>query len=271
MSLFTGFAGLGTGTSTFTEQTGTGYVRQAITLAPTVTGSNRHQTNSAAVSFTASATWSNASTQIALFATATSANPLVWWNKVSPVAALASGASFTINANSMNLFLADAASAVGAQTAWSVGDVIGADSASQPLTVGAPLLISDGVMTVGFPVGVIGHLISANANSTSDQQFVMSPLVGGNFIVTKIIATNASISLTTAVGGVYPAASKGGTALVAASQAYTTLTSSAPYESLTLASATNTTVYSSAPFLSLTTAQGAAATVDLYLVGTGVF
>lgn len=117
---------------------------------------------------------------------------------------------------------------------------------------------------------LLGKLIGANMNSTADQQITMldNP---SKFILRRIVVTNASISLTTAAGGVYTAASKGGTAVVAAAQAYSSLTTSALFLDLTLSttSSASTTVKSSIPnlYLSLTTGQGAAATADVYVYG----
>ena len=117
---------------------------------------------------------------------------------------------------------------------------------------------------------LLGKLIGANMNSTADQQITLldNP---SKFILRRIVVTNASISLTTAAGGVYTAASKGGTAVVAAAQAYSSLTTSALFLDLTLSttSSASTTVKSSIPnlYLSLTTGQGAAATADVYVYG----
>jgi hypothetical protein len=117
---------------------------------------------------------------------------------------------------------------------------------------------------------LLGKLIGADMNSTSDQRIVMfsNP---SKFILRRIVVTNASISLTTAAGGVYTAASKGGTAVVASSQAYSSLSASTLFLDLTLSTtgSASTTVKSSIPnlYLSLTTAQGAAATADVYVYG----
>lgn len=117
---------------------------------------------------------------------------------------------------------------------------------------------------------LLGKLIAANMNVTTDQQITMfsNPY---KFVLRRIVVTNASTSLTTAAGGIYTAVSKGGTAVVAASQAYSTLTTSALFLDLTLntAGSANITVKSSVPnlYLSLTTAQGGAATADVYVYG----
>ena len=117
---------------------------------------------------------------------------------------------------------------------------------------------------------LLGKLIGANMDSTDDQRIVMfsNP---SKFILRRIVVTNASISLTTAAGGVYTAVSKGGTAVVASSQAYSSLSASTLFLDLTLntSGSASTTVKSSIPnlYLSLTTAQGAAATADVYVYG----
>ncbi|MGA1280838.1 MAG: hypothetical protein ACO3YZ_04650 [Candidatus Nanopelagicaceae bacterium] len=116
---------------------------------------------------------------------------------------------------------------------------------------------------------LLGQLISANMNSTADQQITIFS-APAKYIIRRIVVTNASVSLTTAVGGVYPAVSKGGTAIVANSQAYSGLSASGKFIDLTIASGytsggdvlTATNVY-----LSLTTPQGAAATADIYVFG----
>ena len=117
---------------------------------------------------------------------------------------------------------------------------------------------------------LLGKLIAANMNVTTDKKITIfsNP---SKFVIRRIVVTNASTSLSTAAGGIYTAVSKGGTAVVAASQAYSTLTTSALFLDLTLntASSANITVKSSVPnlYLSLTTAQGSAATADVYVYG----
>lgn len=116
---------------------------------------------------------------------------------------------------------------------------------------------------------LLGSLIGANMNSTADQRITIFS-APAKFIIRRIVVTNASVSLTTAVGGIYKAASKAGTAVVANSQAYSALTSDALFLDLTLntGSSENVTVKTVKNlFLSLTTAQGAAATADFYVYG----
>lgn len=111
----------------------------------------------------------------------------------------------------------------------------------------------------------LGRLKGANFNATTDQAI---PINSSRYVVRKIVVNNASISLTTAAGGVYTAASKGGTALVAAGQVYSALTASTKFVDLTLEAVAGTDVVTATTlYLSLTTAQGAAATADIYVYG----
>lgn len=114
--------------------------------------------------------------------------------------------------------------------------------------------------------------INASFNDTNDQPLVI-PSTINVFCITRIIITNASTPLTTAQGGFYPQASKGGTPIVSAAQVYSTLTTSANLLNATLASYGSGTRFSAsnvpdwAVYLSLTTGNGNAATADVYVVG----
>lgn len=125
-------------------------------------------------------------------------------------------------------------------------------------------------------VAQVGQLVGANMNVTTDQNIpIQLPPGFTRYRIEAIYVNNASISLTTAAGGVYPAAAKAGVPLVAAAQAYAGLT--APGENaagsalaLTLAAAAATTEFNAVQtalglFFALTTAQGAAATADIYV------
>lgn len=102
-------------------------------------------------------------------------------------------------------------------------------------------------------------------NSTGDQQI---PISAGRYVVRFITAQNASISLTTAVGGIYTATAKGGSAIVANTQVYSALTGATKIVNLTLAAVAGTDVRTeSLLYLSLTTPQGAAATADIFVFG----
>jgi len=125
----------------------------------------------------------------------------------------------------------------------------------------------DSLLDIGCLVPTFfGRLIGANMNATTDQTFTLVN-TGLPYRITRISATNASTSLTTAVGGVYVAASKGGTAVVANSQVFSALTTALLAVDLTIVSGQGAIIRAAAlaPILSLTTAQGAAATADLYL------
>jgi len=110
---------------------------------------------------------------------------------------------------------------------------------------------------------VLWKLEGANMNSTADQQFTRVGTWTRAFIQ-FVWVLNPSTSMTTAQGGIYTAASKGGAAVVAASAAYTPLTASNSVHASTVAARPSdaTTLY-----LSLTTPQGSAATADFYIVG----
>lgn len=111
---------------------------------------------------------------------------------------------------------------------------------------------------------VLWSLIGANMNTTADQA-LSAAFPFSTFIIDRIIASNASTSLTLAAGGIYTTTSKGGVAVVAAAQVYSALTGATPTVALTLG---NTDVRSNAAFyLSLTTGQGGAATADLRIIG----
>jgi len=112
---------------------------------------------------------------------------------------------------------------------------------------------------------ILGQLTSADFNSTADQSIVIR---SARYVVRKIIVDNASLNLTTAVGGLYTGAGKSGTVVVANTQVYTALTAAAKFVDLTIAATPTTDVLTSTTiFLSLTTPQGAAATADVRILG----
>ena len=103
----------------------------------------------------------------------------------------------------------------------------------------------------------------ANFNITTDQACTIPAGVTA-WAPTSIVVTNCTGTFTLAAGGVYPATSKGGTALVSAAQAYTALTGLG----LTLVAGIATTRQTiNTVYLSLTTGTGSAATCDFYLWG----
>jgi hypothetical protein len=115
---------------------------------------------------------------------------------------------------------------------------------------------------------LLGKLTSANMNSTADQSITITlPTGTTKYSVVGVDVTNCTVSLTLAAGGIYTAASKGGSAIVASTQVYTGLTgTSTNLLPLTLA-ITTSTFTSTTLYFSLTTAQGGAATADVYVWG----
>jgi len=112
-------------------------------------------------------------------------------------------------------------------------------------------------------------LLGANMNSTSDQFFAALGNIT-KYIVVNIYCTNASVSLTTAAGGLWTAASQTGNNLVASSQVYTALTGNTKLLALTLASGATANLQTTQPILHLTTPQGGAATADFYCFGLDI-
>jgi len=139
----------------------------------------------------------------------------------------------------------------------------------------APGVIGDGGAALAAQ-RVLASLRGANFNTTNDQPIAIPQRVTA-FALTGILVTNASLSLTTAVGGFYPQAAKAGTPIVAAAQAYSALTTANALLNATLAAFGSATRFSSANlgtiggllniWFSLTTAQPVAATADIFLIG----
>lgn len=130
----------------------------------------------------------------------------------------------------------------------------------------------------GAPVATLAGLIQAlwsikgaDMNITTDQPFFpafdFTSFV--NFQVNSMRAFNASTSLTTAAGGLYTAAAKGGTVLIAAATVYTAATGAgAPGQVVAVnAPGSGLIPLTTPPILNLTTAQGGAATADIIVYG----
>jgi len=118
------------------------------------------------------------------------------------------------------------------------------------------------------PARVLFRLIGANMNSTADQQFTKLGTFSSYYLApgNAVRIDNGSTSLTTAVGGIYTAASKGGSQMVANTQVYSGVTGSGLGFNLSLTAA-GSSLRTETPYLSLTTPQGATATLDFYLFG----
>ena len=136
------------------------------------------------------------------------------------------------------------------------------------VTLLADSITLNGVNRTTWPLSnqyVLASKIGADMNSTADQAITIP---AGRYIPRRIVVDNASISLTTAVGGIYTGAIKTGTIIVPASQAYSALTTSSKYIDLTLTAGMATDILTATTiYLSLTTAQGVAATADFFIIG----
>ena len=121
---------------------------------------------------------------------------------------------------------------------------------------------------LGATYRLLGVIKSADFNSTADQEIDGLPSA---WIPRRITATNASVSMTTAKGGIYTAAGKTGHIIVAAAQSYAALTAASKFKELTIdataGGATTDVMTSTSIFFALTTAQGVAATGDVYIWG----
>lgn len=136
--------------------------------------------------------------------------------------------------------------------------------------------ITGGVLADAGPqiVGqrVLAILQGADFNFTGDQPIVIPSTIQA-FQLTGLLITNASESITTAQGGFYPAPSKGGTAIVANTQVYSSLTGSGLLLLATLSSFANTSRFSSSVlsnnsiYFSLSTPQGSLCNADIYAIG----
>jgi len=114
------------------------------------------------------------------------------------------------------------------------------------------------------PTNQIGKLLAANFNVTTDQLIPINNNV--RFQITAIRVLNTTVNaMSTAVGGLYTAASKGGTAVVANTQVYTGLTNAATALSLTLAVPALVWPAGTPLYFSLSTPQGVAAAADIYI------
>jgi hypothetical protein len=115
--------------------------------------------------------------------------------------------------------------------------------------------------TNGFRLLAVGRAI--NVNATGDAA-AMPIINASSYSVFQVVFTNASISLTTALAGVFTAAAAGGTAIVA-NAALATQTGPTIVFQRTVASTAVQTAQTL--FVNVGTAQGAAATTDVFVYG----
>ena len=110
------------------------------------------------------------------------------------------------------------------------------------------------------------RITAADMNTTSDQAFTKLASFT-NWLFTGAVTVDSSGAITTAVGGIYTAASKGGIAIVAASQGYNTITGASQGNGLTIANAGRATMTTGNLYLSLSTPEGSARTLTFYVFG----
>lgn len=116
----------------------------------------------------------------------------------------------------------------------------------------------------------VGHLAlikGASMTVTTDQAMTMLTLPP-KYQVTSIYATNCTASPSGDVGGIYTAASKGGTAIVSAGQTYAALASATAIQALTN-NATTSSLAVAQFYFSLTTAT-TGGPCDVYVDGIGL-
>lgn len=128
----------------------------------------------------------------------------------------------------------------------------------------ATTVTSNFVMVPQNQLRLLAVAKGVNVNATGDQA-TLQIITANPFSVFQVVMTNASISLTTALAGVFTAPAAGGTAIVA-NAALATLTGPTIVFQRTIAS---TAVQSNVLnlYLNVGTAQGAAATIDVYVYG----
>jgi hypothetical protein len=263
---FSGYWVLGTGTTSFVEQTGTGYARQAVTLQ--VTSARRTQ-NTAALQFSATGTNWGVITQAGFSATATSP-VLFWFTKAVPVT-VTNGNSFSYSSTGINLVLPDVFYQAGL-TQWLPGNTFGHNLGWDQLVISAAFFSSYGAVVSGSSIPgngtQIAELLGANCLSTSDQLMVM--YANGGYIVDSVYAMNATGNITVVDGGVFAGANKDGGNIVAGSNTTTyssTLTASNKWMPVPLTTASNTNVWNTPLRVSFTNASPAAGTIDFHVFG----
>jgi hypothetical protein len=103
---------------------------------------------------------------------------------------------------------------------------------------------------------------SVNVNAGGDT--VLPIINTDRYSVSNVVFTNASVSLTTALAGVFTAPNAGGTAIVA-NAALSAMTSASVVSQRTVAS--TAAISGQNLYVNVGTAQGAAATMDVFVYG----
>lgn len=134
---------------------------------------------------------------------------------------------------------------------------------TQTVEVQTPVNTNNNPVVQGsYALRLLGVARGINANAVADTEI---PIINTNrYSVFQVVATNASISLTTATAGLFTAPAAGGTAIVATA-ALSALTGPTVVAQRTVAA---TAVQTGQKLYARTVvAQGAAATYDLYVYG----
>lgn len=117
----------------------------------------------------------------------------------------------------------------------------------------------------GNPYTLLFILRNANMQLNTDQQFTKM-FVGTLWDPAYIVANRKTGAFSVAcAGGIFSAASKGGSAIVATNQSYSTLTGANTQTHPTIQA--NNVTFSIVPYLSLTTGNSAALTADFFIYG----
>jgi hypothetical protein len=111
-------------------------------------------------------------------------------------------------------------------------------------------------------IRLLASFQGVNVNATGDT--VLPVINTDRYSVSNVVFTNASVSLTTALAGVFTAPSAGGTGIVA-NAALSAMTGSTVVSQRTVASTAAQTGQNL--YVNVGTAQGAAATMDVFVYG----
>lgn len=113
---------------------------------------------------------------------------------------------------------------------------------------------------------LLGSLIGANGAITADQPFEIHG--ADSYVVRRVIIANASAEPTTTIkGGIYTAASKGGTVIVPAAQGYDALDPEDEFKIIDIPISLARAHRAPQLYLSLTTAEATPLTFDVYVFG----